>query len=64
MEYLKNIVFSFLETPAKDPLVPVIAKLLELSPDEVKRLKNTIITTPQGSTTSLTGSLTNFGGFF
>ncbi|KAJ3417302.1 hypothetical protein HDV05_005758 [Chytridiales sp. JEL 0842] len=65
MEYLKNIVFSFLETAAKEPLVPVIAKLLELSPDEVKRLRNTIVT-PQASATSLTGSmgsLTTFNFF-
>ncbi|KAJ3109257.1 hypothetical protein HDU97_007751 [Phlyctochytrium planicorne] len=39
VEYLKNIVLSFLETELKEPLVPVLAKILELSPDEVERLK-------------------------
>ncbi|KAI8617013.1 hypothetical protein BC830DRAFT_1167362 [Chytriomyces sp. MP71] len=41
VEYLKNIVLSFLETDSKEQLLPVVAKVLELSPDEVKRVQAT-----------------------
>ncbi|KAJ3194024.1 hypothetical protein HK101_003660 [Irineochytrium annulatum] len=37
--YLKNIVLTFLETELKDSLIPAITKLLDLNPDEVRRIK-------------------------
>ena len=39
MEYLKNIVLKLLETGEYEVLLPVIATLLSLSPDEVERVK-------------------------
>ncbi|KAJ3070692.1 hypothetical protein HDU98_006293 [Podochytrium sp. JEL0797] len=42
VKYLKNVVLSFLETGAKEQLLPVISKVLELSPDAVKRVQSMI----------------------
>ncbi|KAJ3220258.1 hypothetical protein HDU67_003273 [Dinochytrium kinnereticum] len=39
IEYLKNVVLSYLETELKEPLIPVISKVLELSPEESERLR-------------------------
>ncbi|KAJ1556463.1 GRIP and coiled-coil domain-containing protein 2, partial [Cladochytrium tenue] len=60
LEYLKNVMLSFLETPAKEPLVPVIAKVLELSPEETKRLQQASAATPDDRTRSI---IPSFGLF-
>ncbi|KAJ3135017.1 hypothetical protein HK100_003154 [Physocladia obscura] len=60
VEYLKNIVLSFLETDAKEQLLPVISKVLELSPEEVKRVKNSIMGMEDEK---VRASLPNFGFF-
>jgi len=39
MEYLKNVVLSFLESNEKDKLVPVITNLLQLDSKEIERLQ-------------------------
>jgi hypothetical protein len=39
LEYLKNIVLSFVESDNKLLLIPVFSQVLQLSPDEVNRLK-------------------------
>lgn len=41
IEYLKNIVLSFFESKSKESLIPVLARVLELSPEEEKKLRNT-----------------------
>ncbi|KAJ1546723.1 GRIP and coiled-coil domain-containing protein 2, partial [Cladochytrium tenue] len=60
LEYLKNVMLSFLETPAKEPLVPVIAKVLELSPEETRRLQQASAATPDDRTRSI---IPSFGLF-
>ncbi|KAJ3028493.1 UNVERIFIED_CONTAM: hypothetical protein HDU68_001561 [Siphonaria sp. JEL0065] len=60
VEYLKNVVLSFLETDAKEQLLPVISKVLELSPDEVKRVKSAVIGMEDEK---LRAQLPNFGFF-
>jgi len=45
IEYLKNVVLKFFESnPAdREPLVPVISTILQLSPEEVQSLKTNAI---------------------
>ncbi len=40
LEYLKNIVVSFLESKSKKSLIPVLAQMLQLTADETNRLIN------------------------
>lgn len=37
IEYLKNIVLSYLESDVKEPLIPVVTQVLQLSPEETDR---------------------------
>ncbi|KAJ3379921.1 hypothetical protein HDU84_006315 [Entophlyctis sp. JEL0112] len=60
VEYLKNIVLSFLETDAKEQLIPVITKVLELSPDEVKRVRASMMGMEDEK---VRANLPNFGFF-
>ena len=46
VEYLKNIVLSFVEAGSKDQLIPVLARVLQLTQDEEQRLKKA--TNPAG----------------
>jgi hypothetical protein len=39
IEYLKNIVLSFLESKTKDKLIPVLSTVLELTPEEEQKLR-------------------------
>ncbi|KAI9207070.1 uncharacterized protein BJ171DRAFT_311204 [Polychytrium aggregatum] len=57
-EYLKNIVMSFLESEAREPLIPVISNLLHLSSEEVARLKKAVASSQEQPLTSY-----NFGFF-
>lgn len=41
IEYLKNIVLSFFESKSKESLIPVLARVLELSPEEEQKLRKT-----------------------
>jgi hypothetical protein len=41
IEYLKNIVLSFFEAKSKESLIPVLARVLELSPEEEQQLRKT-----------------------
>lgn len=41
IEYLKNIVLSFFESKSKQSLIPVLSRVLELSPDEEQKLWKT-----------------------
>ncbi|KAJ3285849.1 GRIP and coiled-coil domain-containing protein 2 [Rhizoclosmatium sp. JEL0117] len=59
VEYLKNIILSFLETDAKEQLLPVVTKVLELSPDEVKRIKSSLM----GMEEEKVRAATSFGFF-
>ncbi|KAG9299887.1 hypothetical protein G9A89_005416 [Geosiphon pyriformis] len=45
VEYLKNVVLRFLETTPEDrePLIPVISAILQLSPEETKNLRNNVL---------------------
>ena len=45
VEYLKNVVLKFFESnPAdREPLIPVISTILQLSPDEVQSLKENAV---------------------
>lgn len=38
VEYLKNIIVKYMETDEHERLIPVIAMLLKITPDEVKRI--------------------------
>jgi hypothetical protein len=38
--YLKNVLVRFLESPSDETLVPVLCRLLELSPSEVDRIES------------------------
>ncbi|KAJ3333302.1 GRIP and coiled-coil domain-containing protein 2 [Blyttiomyces sp. JEL0837] len=60
VEYLKNVLLSFLETEIKEPLIPVIAKVLELSPDETRRLKQALAVAQEEK---VQRSLSTFGLF-
>ncbi|KAJ3400713.1 hypothetical protein HDU80_006687 [Chytriomyces hyalinus] len=60
VEYLKNIVLSFLETDSKEQLLPVVAKVLELSPDEVRRVRSSIVGLEEEQ---VRRSVPNFGFF-
>ncbi|KAL2919770.1 hypothetical protein HK105_200687 [Polyrhizophydium stewartii] len=42
VEYLKNVVLSFIESDVKEPLVPIIAQILHLSPDEAQRVRKKV----------------------
>ncbi|KAH6575645.1 hypothetical protein BASA60_004949 [Batrachochytrium salamandrivorans] len=42
VEYLKNVVLSFIESDTKEPLVPIIAQILHLSPDEAQRIQKKV----------------------
>jgi hypothetical protein len=42
IEYLKNIVISFFEGRSKDKLIPVLAQVLQLTPEEQNRLKKAV----------------------
>ncbi|KAF9976728.1 GRIP and coiled-coil domain-containing protein 2 [Actinomortierella ambigua] len=48
VDYLKNIVLKFLETSDREPLIPVLSTVLQLSPEEVATLKKKAVgpTTP------------------
>ena len=39
IEYLKNIILSFFEAAQREPLVPVLVRVLQLAPDEEARLR-------------------------
>ena len=39
VEYLKNIVLSFLESKTKESLIPVLSRVLELSAEEEQKLR-------------------------
>lgn len=41
IEYLRNIVLSFFEARSKESLIPVLSRVLELSPDEEQKLRKT-----------------------
>ncbi|KAF9214235.1 hypothetical protein BGZ59_004091 [Podila verticillata] len=56
VDYLKNIVLKYLETPDKEQLLPVLTTVLQLSPAEVASLKKKSI---QPSVPSMV-----LGGFF
>ncbi|KAF9437654.1 hypothetical protein BGZ76_011768 [Entomortierella beljakovae] len=56
VDYLKNIVLKYLETSDREPLLPVLTTVLQLSPAEVAILRKKTIHT---STSSLV-----LGGFF
>ncbi|KAG0027301.1 GRIP and coiled-coil domain-containing protein 2 [Podila clonocystis] len=57
VDYLKNIVLKYLETPDKEQLLPVLTTVLQLSPAEVASLKKKSV---QPSVPSVLGGL--FGG--
>ncbi|KAI8925536.1 hypothetical protein BC831DRAFT_435885 [Entophlyctis helioformis] len=38
VEYLKNVVLSFVESDVREPLVPILAQILHLSPEEAARV--------------------------
>ncbi|KAF9174945.1 hypothetical protein BGX21_000034 [Mortierella sp. AD011] len=57
VDYLKNIVLKYLETSDREPLLPVLTTVLQLSPAEVASLRKKTI---QSSASSLVGGL--FGG--
>lgn len=57
MDYLKNIVLKYLETPDKEQLLPVLTTVLQLSPAEVASLKKKTV---QPSVPSVLGGF--FGG--
>ncbi|EGF84166.1 hypothetical protein BATDEDRAFT_85397 [Batrachochytrium dendrobatidis JAM81] len=42
VEYLKNVVLSFIESDTKEPLVPIIAQILHLSPEEAQRIQKKV----------------------
>ena len=39
IEYLKNIVLSFLEASQREALIPVLVQVLQLAPEEEMRLR-------------------------
>ena len=65
--YVKNVLFKFFETDDRPSLVPVVATMLHLSPDEVRRLResikiqqglvNTLNSTLNTSVTNMIGGL-------
>ncbi|KAG0337634.1 hypothetical protein BG000_005177 [Podila horticola] len=57
VDYLKNIVLKYLETPDKEQLLPVLTTVLQLSPAEVASLKKKTV---QPSVPSVLGGF--FGG--
>ncbi|KAG0026333.1 hypothetical protein BGZ82_009533 [Podila clonocystis] len=57
VDYLKNIVLKYLETPDKEQLLPVLTTVLQLSPAEVASLKKKSV---QPSVPSVLGGF--FGG--
>ncbi|KAI1319295.1 hypothetical protein EDD11_004432 [Mortierella claussenii] len=56
VDYLKNIVLKYLETNDREPLLPVLTTVLQLSPAEVALLRKKTIQT--------SGSSSVLGGFF
>jgi hypothetical protein len=42
IEYLKNVILSFFGAGSKEQLLPVLTKVLELSPEEERQLKKAI----------------------
>jgi len=55
IEYLKNIVLKFYESDEKEPLIPVMASVLHLSPEEIQRLKKALPTLSQEGQTGIIG---------
>ncbi|KAI8137772.1 hypothetical protein BJV82DRAFT_674402 [Fennellomyces sp. T-0311] len=43
IEYLKNVLLKFLQAENKEFMVPVLAKLLSLSPDETEELRKSVV---------------------
>ena len=43
MEYMKNIILKLLETGDHEVLLPVVSKLLALSPEETQRVKKAYV---------------------
>ncbi|KAG0230308.1 GRIP and coiled-coil domain-containing protein 2 [Actinomortierella wolfii] len=59
VDYLKNIVLKFLVTSDREPLIPVLSTVLQLSPEEVATLKKKAV---NPSTPSLVPSLSRSHG--
>jgi len=57
IEYLKNVILKFLQSGDKErePLVPVLTKLLYLSPTESDNLKKAVKGAAAGATQARTG---------
>ncbi|KAI7860606.1 hypothetical protein BDC45DRAFT_494823 [Circinella umbellata] len=46
IEYLKNVLLKFLQSENKEFMVPVLGKLLSLSPDETDELRKSVMNSP------------------
>ncbi|KAF9166603.1 hypothetical protein DFQ26_007417 [Actinomortierella ambigua] len=57
VDYLKNIVLKFLETSDREPLIPVLSTVLQLSPGEVATLKKKAVAPTAPSLVPVLGGL-------
>lgn len=60
VDYLKNIVLKYLETTDKEPLLPVLTTVLQLSPAEVASLRKK--SAPPSASSMVLGGFFGGGG--
>lgn len=60
VDYLKNIVLKYLETTDKEPLLPVLTTVLQLSPAEVASLRKKSV--PPSASSMVLGGFFGGGG--